>query len=275
MRRLLSESTAEEFLHTAIPLLRSELDHPGKQYLLTLLLMNDLILTALADPVIFSFDEAIAIARNLVKTRPVLDLKLMRLYDSQTSQDQLGKRAGAGATVRLMEIIAAIPENSSILFQLLDHSDLKIRSKAALLAGRIKKNSKWVERRLADSDFRVRSNAVESLWGVESPGARDVLWAAVNDPDNRIAGNALLGLYRIGEDASIPLIVNLLSHADQKFRRTGVWLIGETRDPRFLPLLAQRICDPDPHTRGAVFRSLAKLRQAVRNVLSAEPQLMC
>ena len=37
MRQLLSESNREAFLQAAIPLLRSDLNQPGKQYLLTLM----------------------------------------------------------------------------------------------------------------------------------------------------------------------------------------------------------------------------------------------
>jgi hypothetical protein len=274
MRQLLSESNREAFLQAAIPLLRSDLNQPGKQYLLTLLLMNDLILVPLADPAIFSFDEAVRIAGQLVKIQPMLDHKMRSLFD--TTQNQAAQNAGTGDFgVRLLEIMASLPSDariSSVLFQLLDHSNLKIRSKAALLAGRRKQNSKWVEQRLSDSDLRVRANAVESLWGVDSPGAREVLFAAVTNSNNRVVGNALFGLYRLGEAASIPLIVDLLSHAQTNFRLSGVWVMGETGDPRFLPLLTSMLSDPDPQIRSAVFRSIAKLKQA-KDKYSPSPNL--
>lgn len=52
--------------------------------------------------------------------------------------------------------------------------------------------------RLGESDPRVRANAIESLWGVDSPEARTLLSFATNDANNRVVGNALLGLYHLG-----------------------------------------------------------------------------
>jgi hypothetical protein len=274
MRQVLSGTDPASFVQAAIPLLRSDLDQGGKQHLLTLLSTNDLILIPLADPAMFAFDEAVAIASILVKTQPLLDVKIKRLFGRQASLDELYRRGGIGACVRLLEIMASIPEDSritSILFQLLDHSDLKIRSKATLLTGRIKKNSKWVELRLSDSDARVRANAVESIWGVDSPGVREVLQRAAQNPDNRVAGNALVGLYRLGVDSSRQMIIDLIAHADPKFRVTAVWVMGETGDSRFVPVLARKISDADPLIRAGVFRSLARLRQAARNSPAAEP----
>jgi hypothetical protein len=267
MRRIFGDSNPEAFAKAAAPILRSDVDHPGKQYLLTLLLMNDLIFRLLADASVFTVEEAVTISSSLVKIQPLIDLKMRELFDCQNGGDELIRRLGFDAAIRLLEIMASIPEDwrmASMFFQLLGHSNQKIRSKAALLSGRIKKNCKWVEARLTDSDLRVRANAVESLWGVELPGVRELLWAAVQNPDNRTAGNALLGLHHLGEAASIPLIVELLSHADPKFRLTGVWVMGETGDPQFKPLLARIISDPDPHIRSAVFRALAKLKRSTK-----------
>ena len=265
MRDLFRESDPQAFLEAAIPFVRSSPERPGTQYLLTLLLLNDLILTPLIDPAIFSFDEAIAIARQLVKIEPILDIKMMRrLLESRGNTDDLYKRVDNTKGIRLLEIMAAVSDGARILpvmSQLLRHSNPKIRSKAALLVGRTNKNCKWVEQRLGESDPRVRANAVESLWGLESPDAKSVFWGAVNDPDNRVAGNALMGLYRLGEPASIPLMVDMLSHAQSDFRGSGIWLMGETGDPRFLSVLARTISDPDPQVRALAFRAIAKLKQ--------------
>jgi len=48
----------------------------------------------------------------------------------------------------------------------------RIRSKVALVIGRVSHNGKWAESRLADPDARVRANAVESMWDVDTAEAR-------------------------------------------------------------------------------------------------------
>ncbi len=266
MRDMLAESGPQAFMQAAVCLLRSDLEQRGKQYLLTLLMMNDLILTPLLDPAVFSLGEAVAIAGQLIKIEPLLDIKMVRrLLGLKTGQDEAQKRAIDSTGMRVLEITSAISDGARtlpVLAQLLNHSDMKIRSKAALLIGRGNKNCGWVEQRLADPDSRVRANVVESLWGVDSTDAKSVLWAAVNDPNNRVLGNALLGLHNLGELASLPLIVELLSHPDANFRTTGAWVAGETGDPRFLPLVARMMGDPDPRVRTTVFRSTAKLKRA-------------
>jgi hypothetical protein len=227
---------------------------------------NDLILSPLLDPSVFSLGEAVSIAGQLLKIEPLLDIKMVqRLLGSKSGQDESRKRAIDNSGIRLLEITAAIGDGARTLpmvAQLLNHSDMKIRSKAALVVGRGTKNCRWVEQRLADPEARVRANVVESLWGVDSNDAKSVFWAAVNDPNNRVLGNALLGLYRLGEFASIGLIAELLSHPDALFRATGAWVAGETGDPRFLPLVARMMADLDPRVRPTVFRSTAKLKRA-------------
>jgi hypothetical protein len=243
---------------------------------LTLLLIHDRIIEPLIDPTVFSLEEAIAIAKRLVKIEPILDMKMMRrLLYSGINPDELHKRIDNSQGIRLLEIMAAVSDGARVLpvmSQLMRHTNPKIRSKAALLVGRSNKSCKWVEQRLAEEDPRVRANAVESLWGTNSADAKNVFWAAVHDPDNRVAGNALLGLYRLGDVTSIPLIVDLAADPRTDFRVTGMWLMGETADPRFLSILARMISDPEPQVRATAFRSIARLKQvAAKSAL--EPNL--
>ena len=58
--------------------------------------------------------------------------------------------------------------------------------KVARMAGRLLRNLRWLEMRLSDPDPRVRANAVESLWGVNSPEARSLFLTAARDPHHRV-----------------------------------------------------------------------------------------
>ena len=277
MRQLL-ESDRDRFVLSSLPFLRAVQQTQAFNYLLTLLLMHDLILERLTDPDLFSFDEAVDVTRAMLKIEPLLDIKMVRtLLDTRdlSSREELEKKADTERGLRLLEIMAAISDGARILpvmAQLLRHPNSKVRSKAALLVGRSNKNYQWVEQRQAEADPRVRANALESLWGVDSEGAHQVFWAAADDTDNRVAGNAIYGLYQLGEPGSIRLILGLLEHPQEDFRATGVWIMGETGDPRFLPALANLMGDPESKIRAAVFRGIAKLK---KNTLkySGQPRL--
>src|SRR5581483_3626052 len=130
----------------------------------------------------------------------------------------------------------------SVAGRLLQHPSAKIRSKAAVMIGKLSRQYEWIEQTRHEKDDRVRANALEALWepGIP-PRLRKLLWNSVNDPSNRVAGNALLGLYRQGDAGCIPLIGAMTKHADERFRATAAWVIGETGDERFrdyvMPLL--------------------------------------
>lgn len=273
MRDLL-EADREAFFAEALPMLRSPSDAQGVQYLLTLLLLNDLILEPLVDPELFTFAEAVTLAKQLIRLEPMLDTRMIRsLIDSNKADSgsaadkgaEFEKKIGSAKGIRLLEIMANISDGARILpmmAQLLHHPNTWVRSKAALIVGRGNKNYKWVEQRLTEADPRVRANAIESLWGSDAEGSKNVFWGALTDADNRVVGNALLGLYLQGEIASVPLIFDLTQHEAEDFRSTGVWVMGETGDPRFRSSVARLLSDPGAPVRSSAFRAMAKLKQS-------------
>jgi hypothetical protein len=107
---------------------------------------------------------------------------------------------------------------------------------------------------------------------VESEDCRQVFLSALGDPANRVVGNGILGLYRLGMPQALGSILTMLSHADDGFRKTGIWLMGETGDLRFLHALARLMKGSDAALRPYVFRSFAKLKQK-RSRLAALPAL--
>jgi hypothetical protein len=64
----------------------------------------------------------------------------------------------------------------------------------------------------------------------------------------------------------------MIDHSDDGFRKTGIWLMGETGDLRFLPVLARLMKESTPALRPYVFRAFAKLKQK-RSRLSTLPPL--
>jgi hypothetical protein len=117
----------------------------------------------------------------------------------------------------------------------------------------------------------LRANAVEGLWGVETEEARDLMLAALRDGSNRVVGNALYGLYAMGESASLAEALKLAAHPDAVFRATAAWVMGETGDPRFREPVAQMLRDPHPMVRSRALRSVACIKAAMARAATGQP----
>jgi hypothetical protein len=247
----------EAFYNNAIALLKDSDESRGFQHLVVLLVSNGFLLKALCDPNL-SREEAMALGRAATRANPLADVELARgLADSATQEDGPIKLESAP---RLMEILAEISDGSRIapsLMRLMRHSNPYIRSKAVLMIGRGSLSVKWVRGRLSEPDPRIRANAIEALWGVESAEAQVLLRSALSDGNNRVVGNALLGLYQAGDCTSIPEIVKLAGNEQAVFRATAAWVMGETGDPRFTEILVRMLVEPNTAVRK---RALAALR---------------
>ena len=99
MRRLL-ESNREQFVLSSLSILRTVQQNQAFNYLLTLLLMNDLILEQLTNPALFSLDEAVDLARALLRIEPLLDIKMVRTL-LETKDFSSRERCSGGAALLL------------------------------------------------------------------------------------------------------------------------------------------------------------------------------
>jgi hypothetical protein len=273
LQRLLLDSP-EQFFQDSLPLLRAAPDTQAFYYVLALLHSRNLILRNVCDPALFTKSESVALAKRMGRVEPLFDIKLTKMLLANEGLAPGAEPEQACAGIRLLEVIAETSDRgrSLLLAQLLNHASPQVRSKAALLMGKSNKDVKWVSRRMREPDSRVRANAVEALWRVESEDCRQVFESALDDPANRVVGNALLGLYLLGASAAIGLILKMVAHQDQGFRRTAIWVMGETGDLRFLDALSGLMKDSEPPLRPYAFRAFAKLKQK-RSRLAALPAL--
>jgi hypothetical protein len=276
LQRLLLDDP-RQFLVDALPLLRSAPDTPGFYYVLALLHSKNLILKNLCDPALFNKSESIALAKRISRVEPLFDMTLAKMLlttEAKPAASEAEQSAQSLAGLRLLEIMAETSDRgrSLLLAQLLNHPNLQVRSKAALLVGKSNKDVKWVSQQMNGADSRVRANALEALWGVESEDCRRVFLDALDDPANRVVGNGILGLYLLGVPSTIGSILTMIAHPDDGFRKTGIWLMSQTEDLRFLPVLARLMKESSPAIRPYVFRAFAKLKQK-RLRMSALPQL--
>jgi hypothetical protein len=127
-----------------------------------------------------------------------------------------------------------------------------------------------VSKALLQKDSRVQANAVEALSDLRNPEYRPIFRMAVTSPNNRVAGNAAIGLYRIADLESITQIFHMAEHDDPAFRITGIWAMGETADPRFLSYLTREFeTAADGKFRLAVVRALARIRRREKAIRDA------
>lgn len=261
----------EGFYASSLAVLKAADNSRGVQYVVSLLLANGMLLKALCDPQV-SRHEALTIGRAAVQADPMSDVTLARdLADPATGS----AKAEPACLARAMDILSEIADAARIippLMRMMRHPNARLRSKAVKMIGRGNRSTKWVSGRLNDPDPRVRANAVESLWGVDTPESRALLNAAVKDNDNRVAGNAMLGLYYLGEPSVLAEIVKMAAHESARFRSSAAWVMGETGDSRFTEALRHLIAEPEVTVRKRAFAALVRIKAAQGHPPSAAPE---
>lgn len=258
------------FSRVVIGLLKPVSDRDGYRHLLRFLIDHGVLYTLLGDAVNLSMDQAIAIGRSAQKLDPQIDSKLAQLVATASQQKDLGNFNAERAfeiAVTLTSGVCLLP----ILVQLLRSPNKRIRSRAALLVGRMAASARPMGGALSEEDTRVRANAVESLWGLRSPDAEAVFRAAGQDPENRTAGNGLVGLYKMGVAESIAQMLNRANHPEPRWRATAAWAMGATTDPRFVPALKGMLADPEPSVRRNALTALARIKRGIEQRQSGEP----
>ncbi|HLK49007.1 MAG TPA: HEAT repeat domain-containing protein, partial [Bryobacteraceae bacterium] len=153
------------------------------------------------------------------------------------------------------------------------HPDRRIASKATLLVGRRIRNQDWLSQRLDSEDGRVRASAVEGLWGVASRQAQAALCAALNDKNNRVVGNALIGLHRLGEARVNEFVKRMIEDPRPPFRWTAAWVMSKIAAEEFREYLERATKDQEPHVRRQAERALESIRPVpVADAPPTDPQ---
>ncbi|MEO7145057.1 MAG: hypothetical protein ABI165_16290, partial [Bryobacteraceae bacterium] len=144
----------QKFSHSVVQLLKSSSDSGGYQYLCRFMVDQGLLYNLLCDPSSFTLDESVAIGHALQKMDSQADVKLARLLvgdGADTGLDACGEE-------RILEICTAVSSGTRllpILVQLLKSPNRRVRSKAALLVGRMTGSARPIETVLGEPDPRV------------------------------------------------------------------------------------------------------------------------
>ena len=264
MRRLMEQDPVT-LLRSACRVLKTSAAGPGAVCLMELLWSSPVLVASLMEPAVLPLSAAITLARRWARFDPMLDIKL--LHVGFPSNDSAVSDVDIARAKRVLAIVGELPANRHILLplsRLIGSPDPYVRSKATSLYGRTSKNPDWVRKRLADSDARVRANAIESLWHEDSPAVRSVFMSALSDPHHRVAANALIGLHYTGTEVTANLH-KMASGAEPLARAAAAFAMGMAGNAVFEPVLEGLLRDRDAHVRRQALRALIRIRRKDRH----------
>jgi HEAT repeat protein len=184
--------------------------------------------------------EAAAKAVSVVKD---IDPHFMLKFSEATT------RLDVSSTIlRALALVPAIGDYSALipwLHEPAQHSDIRVRSRAAKLHCELRPNKRLIEHRMQSDDARVRAGAIEALaeYAGDLKDARSMFHAALEDKHHRVVGNALVGLYSMGETEVMYDMVALSNHEDYLFLAATAWAMGFVKDLRAIPALPQLTSD--------------------------------
>ncbi|MCD6507770.1 HEAT repeat domain-containing protein [Candidatus Poribacteria bacterium] len=166
-------------------------------------------------------------------------------------------------SVKLLDVLYDVADNEGIapiLVNLLSSDDQRIRSKTALILGKLSDNLHFFHNALKDPDPRVRANAVEGLWGLDNPKARDIYLEALGDENNRVRANAAKGLYEMGDPRGLQVLKEMIDDHDGMMRASSAWVLGEMGDTSMIGKLESMAAgDPAEIARRNAIRAIEKI----------------
>jgi hypothetical protein len=118
----------------------------------------------------------------------------------------------------------------------------------------------WLEL-LNEPDARVRANSVSAFWGQRDRESIQLFRQASLDPNHRVAANALKGLYQAGEISAVRGILKLVRDPDPTRQLAGVWILGETADPRFEAVVQENLTTKTGRLKFSLLNAARKIQK--------------
>ncbi len=231
-----------------------ELEAPVSEVLGALICRNDEVVDRVCDPERCRMQLAVAISRLASSADATFEARVARRIG-------VCARDRGAWSYRALDLLGSLSTGARVLpylVHLVSDQDRFIRSRAALLAGRAKRDVHWMRSLLNDPDPRVRANAVESLWGMR---AEAEFAAARRDYHHRVSANAVVGLHITGGGNASGQIGDLLAHRDPLFQAAGAWAAGRCQEGAVANHL-RRLARTPGGPRGAALRALVELRRS-------------
>jgi hypothetical protein len=273
--RSLAKEYPELFFAEASKRVEEDADSPARKLLAALLLRQESLLERVTNPS-HSCARAIRLFKGLMTADPTLDFKLGRMLpgrDGETGEHVLSGKHAARA-IEILDQTSPGQRLMSVIGHLPNCPDSHISSKAALFVGHRVNNPAWLAKQLDRKDPRwkdprIRANVVESAWGTKSEGAVKILEECVLDPNNRVAGNALIGLHLAGCPDTVDTALEMSRSTDPGRRSTAAWAMGKMGSAKFLSRMTELLRDENSKVRSTAVRSLAEIGRAEAARLAA------
>jgi HEAT repeat protein len=166
--------------------------------------------------------------------------------------------------VRILDVLSRVAQIATLrptLARLSSHENLFVRSKSSLILARSHGNSNWIRKQFASKDARIRANAIESGWGLVDEQYRRICRDALLDENNRVQGNALVGLHRCSDENWADNMIGMASHKGESFRITAAWAMGYTGDACFIPVLQSLVAAGPGQVRWHAMRAISRIRK--------------
>jgi len=197
------------------------------------------------------------VVKALTQHEPTFDARFAKSLLNDSTMTEAARQRGLQVLEKLGSGGRLIP----ILIQFLRDPDSRIRSKAALMFGQIMSAQGIMERLLRDEDARVRANFVEGLWTCPATDHCRLLFRmALKDPNHRVAGNALVGLHRLGENLDVVRHVGKMARSPEApFRAAAAWVMGQAGESRYTGVLREMVRDSDSQVRFNALRALRRI----------------
>jgi HEAT repeats len=263
IRRMANE-LPDLFMVGALRYLDSADESSAHQFLTSMMLRHHSVFEEVADPSRGSCRRSVILFSRLLKIDLSFDVRLARKLPDRSGSNH----AEAFDGPRSCRVLDVLNETSvgrrllPILSHLVDSPNTEIAAEATLFVGRRIQSSVWAARQMMRGDPRSRANAVESIWGLNSPDAQALLEEFVGDQSNRVAGNALVGLYLLGKPGVVQQLTQMAAASAPVFRSTAAWAMGRIGGAAFIPLLTGLLRDDHPEVRSAALHSLLQMRRA-------------
>jgi HEAT repeat protein len=267
--RRLSNEFPELFTVAALRQLLAEKGTAAHRFVANLMIRQPSVEDEVTNPARGTKQRSLVLLRQFLAVDPSFDLQLAKKLPDRDGTNRNAAVEGAHAW-RILDILDETSTGRRLLpmlAHLVDSPDAGISARATLFVGRRLQSPAWAATQLTRSDQRVRANAVESLWGLKSDRAKDLLEICALDDCNRVAGNALVGLHLLGKPGIIEMVTQMASAEKPELRATAAWSMGRIGDPGFGCLLRGLLRDEHPKVRSTAIRSL----NAIRKIVEANP----
>jgi hypothetical protein len=262
--QIFAQQHPAEFFEAATARIDLRTGLPGERFLAGLLLRQQYFFEILTDPARLSLRTATRIFRNLLTFDATLDFRLARMLPGR-GDSSTGKILQGASAVRAIDILDRTSQGQKVLSlvgHLPNHADPALSAKASLFVGRRLDSPAWVAKQMVHEDPRVRANVMESSWGRKSKDTVRLMADCLEDANNRVAGNALVGLHLAGSPDVVERALAMSRSDDPALRSTVAWAMGKIGDPAFLPRLTELMKDSAASVRSTTVRSLVEIGRA-------------